>query len=140
MMVYTPIRWVERVMGRGTRGGKLLLGPFNYKRELPILLPGVFISLSILLTEFPIIGAMFTAGPSLVRIIGALLIAIIATVILLATLIAVAWRRNSPKWPPQKVLTRSRINQWRRRPVYVSGRDQLARASVVAGGKVRVRT
>ncbi|SKZ03027.1 Uncharacterised protein [Mycobacteroides abscessus subsp. bolletii] len=138
MIVYTPIRYVERVLGRGVRGGRLLFGPLNYKRDMPILLPGMFIALSVLMLEFPLIGAMFQEF-TVIRLLGVLAIATVAAIVMLTTLVAVAWGRNAPAWPPRKVLFRARVNQWRRRPVYVSGRDQLSPASVTAGGKVRVR-
>ncbi|WP_016894301.1 hypothetical protein [Mycobacteroides abscessus] len=139
MLVYTPIRRVERVVGRGVKGNRLLLGPYKLKREMPILLGGVSLAASLALTEFPIIGSMLDSGVTAAKAAAAVLMMLLAFLVVFASFIWVAWRRGTPTWPPAHVRQRAFINQWRRKAVYVSGRDQAPSASVVAGGKVRVR-
>jgi hypothetical protein len=139
MTVYTLIRSLERVVGRGVKGGRLMLGPYKLKRELPILVAGVCLAASLALTELPIIGSILSAGPRPELMLAAVGIALLGLMALVTTFGWVAWRRGTPNWPPQHVRYRARINQWRRRPVYVSGRGKTPPPAVIAGGKVRVR-
>ncbi|SHU29604.1 Uncharacterised protein [Mycobacteroides abscessus subsp. abscessus] len=138
MLVYTPIRRVERVVGRGVKGNRLLLGPYNLKRELPLLIGGTAIAASLALTEFPIISSMLNGGVTALKVLGALAVMFLAFLVVFGTFIWVSWRRGTPNWPPQHVRQQAWINRRRRKPIYVSGRDQAPPPSVVAGGKVRV--
>ena len=138
MIVYTIIRRVERVVGRGIKGGRLLLGPYNLKRELPYLIGGVCLATSLALTEFPIIGSMLDGGLTLARMLAAVFMALLAFTVVLASFAWVAWRRGTPNWPPHHVRYQARINQWRRKPVYVAGRGKTSPPSVIVGGKVRI--
>ncbi|GAT00950.1 MULTISPECIES: hypothetical protein [Mycolicibacterium] len=139
MLVYTPIRRVERKVGRGIKGNRLLLGPYKLKRELPILLGGTAIAASLALTEFPIIGSMLNTGATIGKLLAAALMMLLAFVAVLGSFVWVARLRGAPDWPPQHVRHRARLNQWFSKPVRVSGHDQESPPSVVAGGKVRVR-
>ncbi|WP_165618360.1 hypothetical protein [Mycobacterium talmoniae] len=137
-MVYTPVRRVEGVIGRGVKGGRLLLGPYK-KREIAPLLGGICLATSLALTEFPILGSILNGGARASAVFAAVAVMLLVLAVLCATFGWVAWHRGGPAWPPQHVRNRARINQWRRRPVYVSGRDRTSPPPAWAGGKVRVR-
>ncbi|WP_454232286.1 hypothetical protein [Mycolicibacterium fortuitum] len=126
MQVYTRIRHVERVIGRGMRGGRILMGPYNVKREGPVMLIGGSAALSLLLA-----GA--AAGLRLL-----LLAVIVAGLILMATATAVGYVRGMSTWPPMSVKMHAKRNQWRRGPVYVDSHNATPPESIVAGGSIGV--
>lgn len=129
MRVYTPIRWVPRMVGRGLRGNRLLFGPYNVKREAPVALGGIFGALSV---------ALAGAAAGGIRV-GLVLSLTVAPLILIATTVAIAYIRAIPTYPPLSVRAQARVNQWRRKPVFVSGRGATPPPTVIAGGKVGVR-
>lgn len=127
MTVWSLVRRVERVVGRGLKGGRILLGPYNLKRELPVLLTGLGIAVLVALAGFPLAG-----------IWGLVIAGFLAAFVMAATVLRIVWRRGDPTWPPRHVRIRARINERRRHPVWVSGRGQTSPASVTVGGRVRV--
>lgn len=129
MRIYTAVRHVPPLMGRGLRGNRLLMGPYNIKREGPVLLVGVGAAVSVALAG--VAGAGIWPG---------LVLALLGTGIILVTTAAVlGYLRGVPTWPPTHVRLMATRNQWTRRPVHVSGRSIEPPPVVVAGGPVKVQ-
>ena len=112
MRVYTLIRRVQRVIGRGLRGNRLMMGPYNLKREGPVILIGVAAA-----------GSIALAGAAAAGIWPGLVISLFgASLILVITAGAVGYIRglsDSPglsEWPPLSVRARAQRNLLDARP------------------------
>jgi hypothetical protein len=140
MIVYTPVRQVVPMYGRGLRGGRLLLGPYT-RREfwtMVVVLGGIAATTAA--SEGAIIKHMLNTGRSTaVLTAAACLIPLLALAAIVGLVVWLSAHHSGADWPPRAVRYRARVNQWRRRPVFVSGRGKESPPSVMAGGKVRVR-
>lgn len=129
MRIYTAVRRVPRLMGRGLKGNRLLMGPYNIKREGPVLLVGIGAAVSVALAG--VAGAGIWPGLVL-ALLG-------AGIILVATAAVLGYLRGVPDWPPTHVRIIATRNQWTRSPVHVSGRSIEPPPVVVVGGQVKVQ-
>lgn len=129
MRIYTSVRYVPRLIGRGLKGNRLLMGPYNLKREGPVLLVGIGAAVSVALAGVG--GAGLWPGLVL-ALVG-------AAIIVIATAAVLGYLRGVPDWPPTHVRVIAKRNQWSRGPVHVSGRSIEPPPSAVAGGTVKVQ-
>ncbi len=123
------IRRVKRKVGRGLKGGRLLMGPYVVNRDGPVVFAGIALATAVALAGI----AVFGVWPGLV------LVLVMVALILIATAWVMGVVRAIPDWPPLTVRIQARRNQLFRKPTYVAGRGGTSPKTVVVGGRIEVQ-
>ncbi|MCA4726671.1 hypothetical protein [Mycolicibacterium fortuitum] len=129
MRSFGAIRRVKRKIGRGLKGGRLLLGPYVANRDGPVVFAGITLATATAVGGFSVFGVW----PGLVLVLA------LVALILVATAWVMGVVRGIPDWPPLTVRLQARRNQLLRKPVYIAGRGGTPPKSVVAGGRIEVQ-